>query len=78
MSAVSLNDCGDQGAADVEGDVVNPWNVVSSSTTGIDYDKLIVKFGSSKVTQELVDRVESVTGKKAHHFLRRGIFVSHR
>lgn len=22
-------------------DVVNPWNVVSSSATGVDYDKLI-------------------------------------
>lgn len=25
-------------------DVVDPWNVVSKSQTGIDYDKLISKF----------------------------------
>ncbi|CAN7937537.1 unnamed protein product [Ixodes hexagonus] len=78
MSAVSLEDGGDHVSKEPDCDVVNPWNVVSASTTGIDYDKLIVKFGSSKVTQDLVDRVEALTGKKAHHFLRRGIFVSHR
>ena len=27
-----------------EVDVVNPWNVVSKSQTGVDYDKLISKF----------------------------------
>jgi tryptophanyl-tRNA synthetase len=26
-----------------EEDVVNPWNVVSKSETGVDYDKLISK-----------------------------------
>lgn len=28
----------------VEEDVVDPWNVVSTSETGVDYDKLISKF----------------------------------
>lgn len=79
MSALSLEDGGDHVSAEPpDCDVVNPWNVVSASSKGIDYDKLIVKFGSSKMTQDLVDRVEALTGKKAHHFLRRGIFVSHR
>ncbi|CAN8022772.1 unnamed protein product [Ixodes persulcatus] len=75
MSALSLEDGGDHASTEPDCDVVNPWNVVSASTTGIDYDKLIVKFGSSKLTQDLVDRVEALTGKKAHHFLRRGIFT---
>jgi hypothetical protein len=26
-----------------EDDIVNPWNVVSKSETGVDYDKLISK-----------------------------------
>ncbi|KAH8030460.1 hypothetical protein HPB51_006892 [Rhipicephalus microplus] len=78
MTRLSVSDCGDQAEANADEDVVNPWNVVSASATGIDYDKLIVKFGSSKVTQELVDRIENLTGKKAHHFLRRGVFFSHR
>lgn len=36
------------------------------------------KFGSSKIDDELLARFEKVTGKKAHHWLRRGIFFSHR
>ncbi|PNF22810.1 Tryptophan--tRNA ligase, cytoplasmic [Cryptotermes secundus] len=61
-----------------ESDVVNPWNVVSKSETGIDYDKLIKRFGSSKIDDELLDRFEKVTGHPVHHLLRRGIFFSHR
>ena len=30
-------------------DEVNPWDVVASSNKGIDYDKLIDKFGSSRI-----------------------------
>ncbi|XP_037072852.1 tryptophan--tRNA ligase, cytoplasmic-like [Pollicipes pollicipes] len=68
---MSLND-------DDAGDVVNPWNVSSQSQTGIDYNKLIKRFGSSKIDTELLDRIEKVTGRPVHHFLRRGIFFSHR
>uniref|UniRef100_A0A673MXB8 Tryptophan--tRNA ligase, cytoplasmic n=1 Tax=Sinocyclocheilus rhinocerous TaxID=307959 RepID=A0A673MXB8_9TELE len=69
----------DTGAALEEGDdQVDPWNVSSSSAKGVDYDKLIVRFGSSKIDQELVDRIARVTGKTPHRFLRRGIFFSHR
>ena len=57
---------------------VNPWDVKASSDKGIDYDKLIVKFGSSAVDKALLERLERVTGKPPHHFLRRGIFFSHR
>ncbi|XP_063804717.1 tryptophan--tRNA ligase, cytoplasmic [Pseudophryne corroboree] len=59
-------------------DFVDPWTVQTGSAKGVDYDKLIVRFGSSKIDQELIDRIERVTGRKAHHFLRRGIFFSHR
>jgi len=59
-------------------DVVNPWNVTSKSQTGVDYDKLIKRFGSSKIDQQLVDRFEALTGKPAHYLLRRGVFFSHR
>ncbi|XP_043480423.1 tryptophan--tRNA ligase, cytoplasmic [Leptopilina heterotoma] len=60
-------------------DIVTPWCVESvSGNKGIDYDKLIVRFGSSKIDDELLQRFEKVTGQKPHHFLRRGIFFSHR
>ena len=44
----------------------------------LDVVNITEKFGSSKVDQELIDRFEKLTGKKAHHLLRRGIFFSHR
>ncbi|XP_006035124.1 tryptophan--tRNA ligase, cytoplasmic isoform X1 [Alligator sinensis] len=59
-------------------DFVDPWTVQTSSAKGVDYDKLIVRFGSSKIDKELISRIERVTGQKPHHFLRRGIFFSHR
>lgn len=37
-----------------------------------------VRFGSSKIDKELVNRIERATGQKPHRFLRRGIFFSHR
>jgi hypothetical protein len=36
----NVDDCGTE---EEEEDVVNPWNVVSKSQTGVDYDKLISK-----------------------------------
>ena len=48
---------------------VNPWDVKATSDKGIDYDKLIVKFGSSAVDKGLLERLERVTGKPPHHFL---------
>jgi len=59
-------------------DEVNPWDVQAASNKGIDYDKLVVKFGSSKIDDSLLARFEKVTGHKPHHLLRRGIFFSHR
>jgi len=59
-------------------DDVTPWDVTAASNKGIDYDKLIIKFGSSKIDEVLLARFEKVTGHKPHHLLRRGIFFSHR
>lgn len=64
--------------AKVDEDIVDPWNVQASSSKGIDYDKLIDRFGSSRIDATLLERFEKVTGQKPHHFLRRGIFFSHR
>mmetsp|Transcript_1391 Transcript_1391/g.1190 ORF Transcript_1391/g.1190 Transcript_1391/m.1190 type:complete len:136 (+) Transcript_1391:70-477(+) len=60
-----------------EGQKVTPWEV-EGADEGIDYDKLIRDFGCSPIDQKLIDRMERVTGKKAHRFLRRGLFFSHR
>ncbi|XP_001367513.1 tryptophan--tRNA ligase, cytoplasmic [Monodelphis domestica] len=69
---------GEPGTTEGGEDFVDPWTVQTSSAKGIDYDKLIVRFGSSKIDKPLIDRIERVIGQKAHHFLRRGIFFSHR
>jgi len=34
----------EENAGDGDDDVVDPWNVVSKSETGIDYDKLISEY----------------------------------
>lgn len=63
---------------DDDDDIVTPWTVTARSQTGVDYDKLIVKFGSERITHKLLARMEALTGVKPHHFLSRGIFFSHR
>ncbi|MBS3816126.1 MAG: tryptophan--tRNA ligase [Candidatus Thermoplasmatota archaeon] len=52
---------------------VTPWEVEGD----IDYEKLIEKFGTESVDEELLDRIEDVVGE-THFMLRRGIFYSHR
>ena len=44
------------------------------------YSSLIYsgRFGSSKISPELIARIESIIKKPVHHFIRRGIFFSHR
>jgi len=66
----------DDPVANGDEQIVTPWAV--SSSKGIDYDKLIVQFGSSAIGPELIERFEKLTGKKAHRFLKRGLFFSHR
>ncbi|ETV94561.1 tryptophan-tRNA ligase [Aphanomyces invadans] len=58
------------------GQKVTPWEVEAEG--GVDYEKLVDTFGCSKLTQDLVDRVEKLTGVRAHRYLRRGYFFAHR
>jgi len=53
--------------------IVTPWHVEGN----IDYDKLIKRFGTEKISSELRDRIKKITGED-HFMLRRGIFFSHR
>ena len=54
--------------------VVTAWEVSGN----IDYNKLIEQFGSQAITPALIEKFERVTGCKAHPWIRRGIFFSHR
>ena len=53
--------------------IVTPWHVEGD----IDYDKLIKRFGTEKITDQLISRIEKIT-KESHFMLRRGIFFCHR
>lgn len=61
-----------------EEDIVDPWTVTSKSDSGVDYDKLIKRFGSSHIDDALIQRLETVARKPVHPLIRRGIFFSHR
>uniref|UniRef100_A0A7S0NQL9 Tryptophan--tRNA ligase, cytoplasmic n=1 Tax=Calcidiscus leptoporus TaxID=127549 RepID=A0A7S0NQL9_9EUKA len=67
--------CDPSDTANGEDEMVVTPNTVSGK---IDYDKLIRDFGSQKISPELIERFERVTGKPAHPWIKRGIFFSHR
>ncbi len=62
--------------------IVTPWDVKGAEVDGnlqaIDYNALIVNFGTKRIDEALISRLEKLTGKRAHPFLRRGLFFSHR
>jgi len=43
---------------EADDDVVDPWEVKSKSAKGVDYDKLIQRFGSSKIDAALLERCD--------------------
>jgi tryptophanyl-tRNA synthetase len=53
--------------------VVTPWHIEGD----IDYDKLIERFGTQKISPELLEKIKKMTSED-HFMLRRGIFFSHR
>ena len=58
--------------------IVNPFEIVAVDEYGIDYDKLIDKFGTRRIDEAILERFERLTGHKPHHYLRRGLFFSQR
>ncbi|MFW6141985.1 MAG: tryptophan--tRNA ligase [Candidatus Saliniplasma sp.] len=63
----------EKGSSGNEGFTVTPWEVEGN----IDYEKLIDEFGTSKIDEELIDRIKDAAGE-VHFMLRRKIFYSHR
>jgi tryptophanyl-tRNA synthetase len=70
-------DVGDGGDDDDDDQVVDPFTV-KAGAKGVNYTKLIEQFGSQPITPDLIAKFERVTGAKAHPWIRRGIFFSHR
>ena len=44
----------------------------------VDYNKLTRDFGATPLSQDMIDRFERVTGRRAHRYMRRGMVISHR
>jgi len=53
---------------------VTPWDV----TGKVDYDKLVEKFGTQKISEEIIDEMNSISKGNLHVMLRRRVFFSHR
>jgi tryptophanyl-tRNA synthetase len=68
--------------AGTEAQEITPWDVKGATVDGvlqeIDYNNLIVQFGTKMIDQPLLERFERLTGVTPHVFLRRGLFFSHR
>lgn len=70
---------GEEETKEKEDQIVDPYSVGTTTTgKGIDYEKLIKQFGCSAIVPDHLARIEKLTGQKPHHFLRRGVFFSHR
>ncbi len=52
---------------------VTPWKVEGN----VQYDKLMEKFGLSKISPNTIKRIESLVGE-SHFMLRRNVFIAHR
>ena len=54
--------------------LVNPWVVQGN----VKYDKLVEEFGTQLINDDLIQRFEKLTKKKAHPWIKRGLFFCHR
>jgi tryptophanyl-tRNA synthetase len=59
-------------------EIFTPWDISASDESGINYKRLVDEFGVELITDEIVSRVERLTNRSAHPWLRRKFFFSHR
>lgn len=57
---------------------INPVDVVNETGKEIDYNKLLNKWGCSAIDEAMIARIQKLTGKPVHHYIKRGIFYAHR
>jgi len=69
----SSSDHSDKQKSKQEDFIVTPWSVKGE----VDYDELVDRFGTSRITQEILDKFAQLVGE-VHPFLRRQVFYSHR
>ncbi len=54
--------------------IVTPWEVEGN----VDYNKLIEKFGTTAINNEIIEKIKKITGGEVHPFLKNRYFFSHR
>ena len=59
-------------------DIVTAFEIQAATDEGINYDKLIESYGCYKLFDEHIAKIEQLTKRKAHRFLKRNIFFCHR
>jgi tryptophanyl-tRNA synthetase len=59
---------------DSENSKITPWEVSGR----VDYDKIMTKFGTEPIDQNIIKSLSSLTGGEVHFMLKRGIFFTHR
>jgi tryptophanyl-tRNA synthetase len=71
-----------QGGTDADGKSTGMWVNCDVTTEKAnkcsDYDQIVKQWGSSYISEELLQKFERLTGRKPHPLLRRGTFFSHR
>jgi tryptophanyl-tRNA synthetase len=53
---------------------VTPWEVKDQ----VDYTKIVLEFGTTPFSEELLSRFERLCKRPLHHWLKRGVYFSHR
>jgi tryptophanyl-tRNA synthetase len=78
-AVVASNSCSSADTPHQEEDqIVNPYTVSAGADGVIDYSRLVREFGCMYIEEDLISRMERLTNRRAHRFLRRGKFFSHR
>jgi hypothetical protein len=76
--AQNRHDADDEVAGESGEQEVTPWDVKGGADGRIDYDKLTTDFGVAMIKEDMVSRIERLTNRRAHPFLRRGVVFAHR
>jgi len=71
-------DTSQRGGNDEAADDVVDHEHVKAGAKGVDYDRLVKKFGSNLLRPAHLARIAAISGQTPHLFLRRGLFFSHR
>lgn len=82
LTALALAETSEQNLGSKD-QIITPFDVSGGTdehgkAVAIDYNKLVDKFGSTRIDAAMLERFERVTGHRPHRMMRRGMVFSHR